>query len=131
MFVLISSHIEFERTFQAAYYNKVDFLSLDINQEIDFKAVSEHVDQKNFFVAQPWWATFLSIPHKQIQFAPIARVTHFTSAIGHTCSLIFIERPDIVRIVYVEIINSHRNEQVKTHSQNNLYLTHAYTRMSI
>ena len=58
MFVLMGSHIEFERTFQAACYNKVDFSSLYINPEIDFKAVLEHVDQKIFFVAQPWWPTF-------------------------------------------------------------------------
>ena len=42
----MGSHIEFERTFQAACYNKVDFSSLYINPEIDFKAVLERVDQK-------------------------------------------------------------------------------------
>ena len=87
----MGSHIEFERTSQAVCYNKVDFPSLDINPEIDFKAVSERVDQKNFFITQPWWATSLGIPHERIYFAPITRVTHFTSAIDHTCGLIFIQ----------------------------------------
>ena len=47
MFVLMGSHIELERTSQAVCYNKVDFPFFDINPEIDFKAVSECVDQKN------------------------------------------------------------------------------------
>ena len=46
MFVLMGSHIELEWFFQTACYNKVHFQSVNINPEIDFKAVSEHVDQK-------------------------------------------------------------------------------------
>ena len=51
MFVLMGSHIELEWFFQTACYNKVHFQSVNINPEIDFKAVSEHVDQK--FLRRP------------------------------------------------------------------------------